>query len=844
MRVPRSRPSAVAVTSAALLGALLLAPTGATAADERTTARPAKIATELVSLFKDEAAQDFWVQLNVRADNAGARVMSDWNARGAAVAANLRSVAAASQAPVRELLEQQGVAYESFWISNAIKVTGGSEALAAELAALAVVAQVFPPVDYVQEEPLQGTAQPRVDAVEWGIADINANDVWAQYGFTGEGIVIANIDTGVEYDHPALVEQYRGNLGNGQFDHNYSWYDAAGDSPNFPADTDLHGTHTMGTMVGDDGGANQVGVAPGARWIAANGCCVGDTAALASMQWMLEPTDLQGNNPDASKRPNIVSNSWGVSTVPTDPFGDDIQQAWIDSGIFATWSNRNLGPSCDSTGSPGGRVLSYSSGAYDINHVIADFSSRGPGQDDVIKPNLSGPGVDVRSSVPGGYDVLSGTSMSTPHTAGTVALLWSAAPTLIGDIDGTREILDQSAVDVDALECGGTVDDNNVFGEGRLDALAAVASAPIGDSGTVSGTVTDAATGDPIAGATVHFSGPSDRDVVTAADGSFEVLLQVGTYDVEVSAFGYVSESEVVEVAKDETVTLDVTLVAAPSYSLAGRVTDKKTGERLSDVTVEVEGTPLETTTNAKGRYTFAEVPAGTYDVTATGDGCYLPRTKTVVIDGVRQRLAPLATDEKKKFKLKAVSDSAGNTCRTEPSAYAQGDTALALTGDDAVTTVALPFDFPFYGAAYDSVEVSTNGHLRFLPTFDAAYANQLLPDPTPPNAVVAALWDDLVVDASSTLWTGAGAGSFTVEYRNVTFYGALLTERVDVEVTLFDSGEILLAYRGIDQASGLEAGSSATVGIENADGTIGLMYASYQPVLEDATAIRFMPGS
>ena len=122
--------------------------------------------------------------------------------------------------------------------------------------------------------------------------------MWTSYGTTGAGAVAANVDTGVQYNHPALVNQYRGNLGGGVFDHNYNWFNPAPNAtcpdPNVPCDDDGHGSHTMGTEIGDDGGANQIGVAPGAKWIAAYGCCPDNEALLEAQQWMVAPTDLRG----------------------------------------------------------------------------------------------------------------------------------------------------------------------------------------------------------------------------------------------------------------------------------------------------------------------------------------------------------------------------------------------------------------------------------------------------------------------------------------------------------------------------------------------------------------------
>src|SRR5207237_806516 len=205
-----------------------------------------------------------------------------------------------------------------------------------------------------------------------------------------------------------------------------------------PCDNVDHGTHTMGTMVGDDGdpGANQIGVAPHAKWIAAKGCesssCSLD-ALLASGQWVMAPTDLNGNNP------------WGDG--PTDPFYEGTVQAWVADGIFPAFANGNAGPSCGTAGVPGAYPESYGVGAFDINHNIAFFSSRGPSQvDNGIKPNISAPGVNVRSSIPNNsYAAFSGTSMAAPHLAATVALIWSAAPSLIGDIAGAGALINSTA---------------------------------------------------------------------------------------------------------------------------------------------------------------------------------------------------------------------------------------------------------------------------------------------------------------------------------------------------------------------------------------------------------------
>ena len=231
----------------------------------------------------------------------------------------------------------------------------------------------------------------------------------------------------------------------------------------------------MGTMVGDDGGANQIGVAPKAKWIATNGChtCAFEDL-IESGEWLLAPTKLNGEKPKVRKRPDVINNSWGIP-FSTDPFMEDVLIAWEASGIFGMWAIGNEGESCSTVRSPGGRIVAYATGASDINNNIADFSSRGPGQGTEIKPNIAAPGVNVRSSIPGSsYGNLSGTSMASPHVSGAIALLWSEVPDVRRDVDATRELLDDSAINVSDLSCGGTGDDNNVWGEGRLDAKALV----------------------------------------------------------------------------------------------------------------------------------------------------------------------------------------------------------------------------------------------------------------------------------------------------------------------------------------------------------------------------------
>jgi subtilisin family serine protease len=459
---------------------------------------------------------------------------------------------------------------KSFWIVNALLVTGGQQALDAVTSAVGV-SEVRARWSYQIPRPFAGTQEATPDTIEWNVIRVGAPDVWEQFT-TGEGIVVANVDTGVDFDHPALVNQYRGNLGGGSFDHNYNWWDPSNICPgDIPCDNNNHGSHTMGTMVGDDGGANQIGVAPGATWMAAKGCeqfTCSDFALLSSGQFITAPTNLAGQMPRPDLRPHVVNNSWGT-TDGTDQFYRATVQGWVAAGIFPQFSNGNSGPSCGTVGAPASYPESYGAGAFDINDVIASFSSRGASPiDGGIKPDIAAPGVNVRSAFNGGgYGTFSGTSMASPHVAAVVALMWSAAPGVTGDITATRTFLDDTADDHSFTTCGGTLDNNNTWGEGIIDALEAVTAAAGGGGGDeLVGTITDEVTGDPIAGAMIKAKAQGGAAQVTTSgpDGSYSFAdLTGGPNKLIVRANGYVDERVQVVIVDGQTTTEDVALAPA-----------------------------------------------------------------------------------------------------------------------------------------------------------------------------------------------------------------------------------------------------------------------------------------
>ncbi len=828
--------------ASALFGALLLCLMAVpliARADPASSKIELKVLEQLAR--KDEAT--FWVVLGEEADLGTAPTIRDWNERGRFVVSRLQAVAGQSQAGARAYLDARGVPYRSFWILNALEVTANRATVDA-LAARPEVAQILAPRQYTVPQPKPSMNVPAsLDAlaVEWGIERVRAPETWATFGTRGEGIIVANVDTGVHFTHPAVAQQYRGNLGGGLFDHNYNWFDpsnvCAGD---IPCDNNDHGTHTMGTMVGDDGdpGPHQIGMAPQARWIAAKGCESGscsDSALLASGQWILAPTDLQGNNARPDLRPHVVNNSWGGGGG--DPFYMATVQAWVASGIFPAFSNGNSGPGCSSSGSPGDFPITYSAGAFDVNNNIASFSSRGPAIGGGIKPNIAAPGVAVLSSVPpNGYARFDGTSMASPHVAGAVALMWAAAPSLIGDIEQTRELLDLTAVDTSDLSCGGTAQNNNVWGEGKLDVYAAVDASPRGPTGTLQGTVTGAAERAPIAGARVHITGPSTRTLLTDNEGEYSTRLPVGSYDMTISAFGRLTETLTgVAIAEDAIVTRNVILESAPTYTVSGMVRDD-TGNPVPNATVSILGTPLApVVTGANGAFTFSNVPQGSYEMSAEAGRCAAPAMQTVMVTGNQTVL----------FELVQRVDAFGYRCRVNSNpAFVSGLRRLQLAGDDSSVGITLPFAFPFYGASYTQAAISTNGFLNFLAN-NTTYSNTSIPAASAPNAAIYPFWDDLVVDANASVWVRpmgqAPNRRYVIEWRNLSFFGNA-ANRVDVEVILFESGHIAMLYRNLAD-DGQEQGNSATIGIENANGTVAFQYSFQEAVLGTAGGgVIFLP--
>jgi serine protease AprX len=413
--------------------------------------------------------------------------------------AHLQAQAQVGQRGLRDMLAVRGIAHRPFWIVNAVRV----EADAATLAAISTRTDVR----HVHADAAMRMAPPEAEAaasrgageVAWGVARIRAPQVWAA-GIDGSGVVIGGQDTGYRWDHGALRAAYRGWNGVSA-SHHHNWHDAihaligggsnpCGLSSPVPCDDGSHGTHTMGTMIGDDGGANRIGVAPGARWIGCRNMERGNgtpSTYTECFQWFLAPTDLAGNDANPSLAPDVINNSWGCPPYEgctTPAILRDVVETVRDAGIVVVVSAGNDGPACGTITTPAAIYdASFTVGSTTDEETMSMFSSRGPvpaGGGSAIKPDVVAPGSSIRSAIAdsaGSYGNMSGTSMAGPHVAGTVALLIDTDSNLRGDVARIEQILRETAVPVaHGQTCGGIAPSavpNYVSGHGRIDAWAA-----------------------------------------------------------------------------------------------------------------------------------------------------------------------------------------------------------------------------------------------------------------------------------------------------------------------------------------------------------------------------------
>jgi uncharacterized repeat protein (TIGR01451 family) len=575
-----------------------------------------------------------------------------------AVFSALVDVAQATQPPLARLLDSQMAlgsvaAYQPFYIFNGFAVEGDLDTLV-KLARRDDVARIVANHPVLPVWSGLGAASSSTGGLDdlhpdnWNIDLVDAERVWNELGITGLGAVVASIDSGVSYTHTALWKQYRGNLGGGVLDHNYNWFEpddklypngnlgASASGAPYPCKGSFHGTHTMGTMVGQgQESGTQVGMAPGARWIATPlGLCptADEISIMKSFQWILCPTDLSGDlaTADCSKAPNVVNNSWGLANPAADTFRPAIQ-ALRAAGIAPVFAAGNPLAGPGSIASPANAPEAIAVGATDSADKVAFFSGRGPSfYPGEQKPELSAPGVMVTSTVlDNGYTAASGTSMAAPHVAGLVALMVSAdlqdgVRNL--DVDELERFMMYTAVDL------GTPGPDDDYGYGRINAYDAVRWAL--SAGDLRGTVRDALSSVPVEGAVLSATRTAFGPVFTAqtnANGYYSTTVPAGDYAVSVEAWGYYSHTLSGRQVVTGALTLtDFSLTPLPTATLSGAVLSGSLP--VSGALVYVAGKPsINLTTGADGAYQLT-LPAGLHEVLVKASGYRILRERLNVI--------------------------------------------------------------------------------------------------------------------------------------------------------------------------------------------------------------------
>ncbi len=464
-----------------------------------------KIDTKLQSATR-ASKQAVVIVMKEQADISPVRDIKGKDAKATYVYHTLLNKANETQTALLQFLKREGIPHRSFYIVNMISAT-------MDLSTIERIATREDVSEIIQDGSFKMLDQPEADRTQkqsgkrapiWNITQIGAPTVWSM-GYTGQNVVIGGQDTGYEWYLSTIQSKYRGWNGN-VADHNYNWHDAihqidthnSGNNPcglnlTYPCDDNNHGTHTMGTMVGGvDNNNNEIGVAPGAKWVGCRNMERGWgtlTTYVECFEWFLAPYPVTGGTGDPTKMPHVINNSWGCPPSEgcnTTNFAtmETALNNLRNAGCVIVVSAGNSGSNCNTVNDPSAIFNgSFSVGATNSVNDIANFSSRGAVSVDGsyrLKPNISAPGVSILSCLKNGtFANLSGTSMAGPHVAGLVALLISANPELAGEVDKIEDIIEQTALNLTSStqSCDGvpgTSIPNNTFGWGRIDAVAAV----------------------------------------------------------------------------------------------------------------------------------------------------------------------------------------------------------------------------------------------------------------------------------------------------------------------------------------------------------------------------------
>ena len=568
-----------------------------------------------------------------------------------AVIAQLSQTAMESQDGVLDWLEQEKESgnvksYESFYIINAIHLKSKAN-LIEKLASHPNIRKIDINQKIQADNPIDkqpSNLESNRDEIEWNLKNIGADLAWNQ-GVRGQGVTVGIMDSAVDANHPALKRKFKGydqSTNRVNFD-NSNYFDAIQGKQDTSGVLDMaHGSHCTGIVLGSELNSNgeefnRIGVAPDAQWINArifdsNYKNVEQSSFIRAAEWMLAP----GNDP--SKAPQIINNSWGGSQYLTDTWFKSTVDRWRQAHILPVFAAGNQMPGESLPGDssiviPASYPESFAVGAVDIMGNLASFSKRGPSLFDtsLTKPEISAPGVNVRSSIKDTYAYMSGTSMAAPHVAGVAALVKSAKQNL-NDRE-IQKILEETATP--KTDSYYKTAPNNGYGHGIVNAYAAVVKAMDKEIGTIRGKVTS--DGKPVE-AEISVEGTDIKVKSSSSSGEF-FLVYPSEGDIKISckAFGYNSIDKTIKINKENTTHVDFDMVKKPTKNLEGSVSDKS-GTKLSDVNVylvEDATTEIELTGN-DGRFSIKDVPVGEYTLRAFKHGYKFYEKKVTLYENSR----------------------------------------------------------------------------------------------------------------------------------------------------------------------------------------------------------------
>lgn len=753
--------------------------------------------------------------------------------------------------------------FQSFWITNLLMVEANKNVILELAQSDEIELMDFDAL--LQKDPYvyEGPAPENTEGSEIGLKVINADKLW-KMGITGEGRLVMNIDTGVEGSHPALSARWRGNF----VPSNQAWFDPEGNTT-FPTDCDDHGSHTMGIMTGR-AGTDTIGVAPDAQWIAAKTICSSPhtSKSIAAFQWAMNP---DGNPNTINDMPDVISNSWYDPNATDECTG--IYKQTFDAveaaGIAIVFSAGNNGPGSSTITKPKNintnEVNVFCVGNINGNtsgYPIANSSSRGPSTCGgtgslLIKPEVVAPGTSVRSAVRGGgYSTMSGTSMASPHVAGAIALLKQAFP----DLTGTqlKYALYNTAIDL------GETGEDNTYGKGLIDVYAAyiylINRDSVPPTQITNFQVTEIGSNYMKLTWTVPFDnspgGVVAYDIRYTTSGP---ILDTSDFNNAIKISNVPSPDSS---GKPQSVFID-NLSFNTTYYFAIRsrdvwnnwslISNNASGTTLYKPSIVINPDSLNLIKPANITFQDSVIIRNNSSQPSTLRFDVSLQNHTFPIKSFTMHLESNLKEEASENKLINKSgngfsilggggpDQFGYRWKDsrEPDGPKFTWTTIADLGtpitlsDDSYSTQTLNFQFPFYGTNYSSLEVVSNGYIRFTNYSSTYPTNGTIPSTTAPNNAIYGFWDDLNPGAGGNVYVFKDANKFIVEFNNVPRFNDLNT-RITFQIEIQRSGTIL--YRYLRMVGTL---NSATIGIENTSGTDGLLIAYNQTYVSDSLLVK-----